>query len=293
MIFLIFFLLIDVFSFPAEVPINNYFITTDPFDHNLTLFNHPLPINCLSFEAHYHDEFDIYENTYTNPIIENLRITILFLEESIFDIKITDSKNKRYEIPSRIPFPKDSTLAASCKNIEKIIMNKNIQNNTKHQDSEFFVYLNKTPEKYEFDNPSFLYKITVIKSPFAIQVLRKSTAEYVYNSFNSSLIFTDKYIETQNRIHTDFIMGFGERNYKTKLDVGDIYTTWSRDEPNEIEDGWPPGKNIYGYHPMYLTKEASGKFNIGFMRISTAFDVLLLNDSFKIISVYNYFFFFK
>ena len=98
MIFLIFFLLIDVFSFPAEVPLNNYFITTDPFDHNLTLFNHPLPINCLSFEAHYHDEFDIYENTYTNPIIENLRITILFLEESIFDIKITDSKNKRYEI---------------------------------------------------------------------------------------------------------------------------------------------------------------------------------------------------
>jgi len=243
-----------LFSTPLEIPINNY-ILNDNFPKKFTLTNHPLPFNCFYFEAHYYDEFDLYEDTYINPIIKHLKITILFSDESIFDIKITDK-------------------------------HKLLSHTIEHTKSNFLIYLNKTTEKYELDNPTSLYKIIIINEPLAIQVLRKSTGEYIYNSHNSSLIFTDKYIEIQSKINTDFIMGFGERNFKSRLDVGDIYTTWSRDEKNVIENGWPPGKNIYGCHPMYLAKEASGNFNIGFLRTSNAFDTMLLNDSFKIISVF-------
>ncbi len=266
--------------FSQEIPINSYFLK-DNFSKNFTISNHPIPFNCLSFKAAYSDNLDEFEDTYKSPIIENLKIIILFSDKSNFDIKILDDQNKRYEIPSRIPFPKDSTLNASCRSIDTALFNK--PENTK---SNFLIFLNKTEEKFEFDQADLLYKITLIKKPFAIQVVRKSTGESIYNTINSSFIFTDKYIEIQNKIRTDFIMGFGERNFKSKLDVGDIYTSWSRDEPNEIEDGWPPGKNTYSYHPMYLAKEASGNFNIGFLRISNAFDLLLMNDSFKIVTVF-------
>ena len=280
---LIFIILIQKFLtiiFSEEIPINNYFLK-ESLHKNITISNYPIPYNCLSFEAGYFDYLDNLEDTYDSPIIENLKIIILFSDDSSFDIKIIDNDNKRYEIPSRYPFPKDLTLNASCKSIEKALASK-----YEPSKPRFMIFLNKSEEKIEMDNPALLYKIILINKPFAIQVLRKSTGEYIYDSTLSDFIFSDKYIEFHNRISMNFIMGFGERNFKTRLDVGHIYTTWSRDQPNQLEDGLPPGENSYGFHPMYLVREDSGKFNIGYLRISTAFDVILLEDSLRIIMVY-------
>lgn len=270
-----------------SLSINNY-ILKDPFPLNLSISNHTINYNCLTFEAFHSEEqepYEEYEDTYENPVISNLKITILLADESIFDIKITDEHEKRFEIPSKVPFPKDSTLQYSCKSIEKAINKRD----PKLPPSDFTIFLTKKNGEIELDNPSLLYKVKLIDNPFGIQIMRKSTGEFIYNTADCNFIYHDKYLEFQNKINTDFIMGFGERNFKSRLDIGGIYTTWSRDEPNEIEDGWPPGKNSYGFHPIYLRKEQSGKFDIGFLRSSHAFDMILLNDSIKIISVFYFF----
>ena len=74
----------------------------------------------------------------------------------------------------------------------------------------------------------------------------------IMNKFYSSLV-TD--IST-----TGLIYGLGERVGDFFLKEG-IYTTWSRDAMDPIDDGKPPGKNIYGSHPIYFTQSRNGNMN--------------------------------
>lgn len=280
--------LLNLIFFSAEFI--SHAITTNPYilKHNFhNKFNDlhaPLPCNCFIFEA-FHSADNDFDETYAldgeNGIIQSLEIIILFYNEEIFDIKILDNENKRFEIPSTQPFPKDMTKLYSCENIEKVF-SKKLHTLSK---IKYPIFVTETTNSLVLDNPNLLYEITVLKQPFAIQARRKSTGEMIYDTENTTFIYTDKYIEFYNKISTRFLMGFGERNFKSRLDVGDVYTTWCRDEPNEIEDGMPPGKNIYGYHPMYLAKENSGAFNIGYLRISNAFDTFVGENYLKFITV--------
>lgn len=287
-----FFVLINLIFFSSAVffaqeTTNNPYILKHNFHNKFNVLHGPLPYNCFIFEAFHSEENDfddIYDFDGENPIVQSLKIIILFYNQEIFDIKILDSQNKRFEIPSKPPFPKDMTLSYSCENIENIFSRKqNISSQIK-----FPIHVKETANSFVLDNPNLLYQITIVKQPFAIKAQRKSTGEMIYNTENTTFIYTDKYIEFYNKISTNFLMGLGERNYKSRLNVGEVYTTWCRDEPNEIEDGKPPGKNIYGYHPIYLSKENSGAFNIGYLRISNAFDTFVGENYLKLITVYYY-----
>ena len=56
---------------------------------------------------------------------------------------------------------------------------------------------------------------------------------------------------------TGKLYGLGERVGDFFLKEG-IYTTWARDIPDPVDDGKPPGKNIYGSHPIYFTQSNGG-----------------------------------
>lgn len=50
------------------------------------------------------------------------------------------------------------------------------------------------------------------------------------------------------------IMGLWEQTGSDLFLKDGVYTLWSRDIPNPIEDGKAPGKNLYGTHPFFMAK---------------------------------------
>ena len=47
-------------------------------------------------------------------------------------------------------------------------------------------------------------------------------------------------------------MGLAERTVSDLFLPDGIYSLWSKDIPNPIEDGRLPAKNLYGVHPFYM-----------------------------------------
>jgi hypothetical protein len=49
------------------------------------------------------------------------------------------------------------------------------------------------------------------------------------------------------------LMGLGERAGRAQLknQKNSVHTLWPYDAPNPIDDGKAPGKNMYGYQPIY------------------------------------------
>jgi len=67
----------------------------------------------------------------------------------------------------------------------------------------------------------------------------------------------------------------GERVSNFSLGEG-TWTLWNHDQPKVIDYGdGRRGGNLYSSHPMYLTREDSGKFHISFLRNSNAMDFIL------------------
>lgn len=262
-----------------EEPINNYILSSIPIiSNNFTFY---LPFKCVKLESTYRENpKNKLSVEYPNYIIENLEILIYFDDITSFDFKIRDLNKKRYEVPSKGPLPKDL-----INDTNKCICLSDIEKYKIHNNKYFKLEILNNIDKIILNPKKFDYKVIIQKIPFSLTIIRKFSKENIFNNVNSSFIFTDKYIEFSNNVNTNFIMGMGERNFKSKLEIDHIYTLWSRDEAHEIEDGIPPGKNSYGYQPVYLLREKSGFFNIGFFRSSNAMDFIIKENHFLIKTV--------
>ena len=86
-----------------------------------------------------------------------------------------------------------------------------------------------------------------------------SENEVYYNSAETNLLFTDKFIAFGGYLTSDDIYGFGERYHKLKLGEG-IFTLWPNDTSGIHEDKGDGGYNAMGTHPMALHKTSAGKF---------------------------------
>lgn len=74
------------------------------------------------------------------------------------------------------------------------------------------------------------------------------------------------------------VMGLAERTSSDLFLPDGVYSLWSRDIPNPIEDGKAPGKNLYGTHPLYMG-QASDKTWFGvFTNLAAAQDWWIKND---------------
>jgi len=70
-----------------------------------------------------------------------------------------------------------------------------------------------------------------------------------------------------NELNDNPLMGMGERagNLLYKNENGGVHSRWTHDAANPIDDGYPPGRNMYGFQPFYQyqshTKNWIGVFN--------------------------------
>lgn len=91
------------------------------------------------------------------------------------------------------------------------------------------------------------------------------------------------YISTQvhTKSGTDFkgIMGLAERTVSDLFLPDGIYTLWSRDSANPVEDGKLPGKNLYGVHPFYMAKATDDRWFGVYTNLAAAQDWKIKNDN--------------
>jgi alpha-glucosidase (family GH31 glycosyl hydrolase) len=80
-----------------------------------------------------------------------------------------------------------------------------------------------------------------------------------------SLVLKEHFNYISTQVHTkqdNFkgIMGLAERTVSDLFLPDGIYTLWSRDAANPVEDGRLPGKNLYGVHPFYMAKATDDRW---------------------------------
>jgi len=176
----------------------------------------------------------------SSPIVKEIHMIVTFHDPTTFRVKILDNANQRWEIPEMAPFP--------------------------HFRSNDLILAD-----------AGACTVEVMPDPFTIVITRKDTGEILFDTRGKNFVYSDLYIELTTTLPTDKVYGFGERNYKFKLDPG-VYTIWGRDDPKIMEDG-SGGKNTYGHHPMGLYRDKQGYFFITLMRNSNAMDVIVNTDT--------------
>lgn len=106
--------------------------------------------------------------------------------------------------------------------------------------------------------------------------LRNAKGDVVYSSDPLRLMITKYFVIDSTNIQTNSatgrpLMGIGERAgramFKNEKDT--VHTIWPYDAPNPIDDGKPPGKNAYGYQPLYYYQTESSSW-VGVFDIGTA-----------------------
>jgi len=73
------------------------------------------------------------------------------------------------------------------------------------------------------------------------------------------------------------ILGLWERTSSDLFLPDGVYSLWSRDIPNPIEDGHAPGKNLYGTHPFYMARAADKTWFGVFTNLAAAQDWWITN----------------
>ena len=167
-------------------------------------------------------------------IIKQLNISVNIEHSKYVHLKITDFKEKRWEVPKEILNP------------------------------EYFSTLNKS-------NNSLSFNIEVIQSnkefSFCLyfETGKNNSNKNIFYSFNTSknFLFSNNYINFESHLTSDKIFGFGERIHDFKLNEG-LYTIWPVDRRNYYDDG-KGGKNLYGHQPIGLHKTKYNNLWLGFV----------------------------
>lgn len=127
--------------------------------------------------------------------ISTLSLQIFTISEEILEVKITDTKEPRWEIPDTVfPRPLIQTIAATSRQ----------------------------------------YSVQYTEKPFSLQIIRKLDGEVVFH-LDSHLIFKDQYLEfsllSNNTARQSY--GYGESaRVSQALEVNRMYTLWAEDLPS-------------------------------------------------------------
>jgi alpha-glucosidase (family GH31 glycosyl hydrolase) len=183
--------------------------------------------------------------------IELLSLDIIYHTADIVEVKITDAKEKRWEIPSSI-IPRHSP--------------------------DLLIGSGKVTKNFD---------VTYTTSPFSLQITRLSDNEIIF-SLDSQFIFKDQYLEfslfssSVNLMKERNTFGFGESTRLAQAHkVPSLLTLWAADVPSMIMS-----ENLYGSYPFFLQqiiseeKDAKNKGSChgGLLLNSNGMDIALLSD---------------
>ncbi|EAR88115.2 family 31 glycoside hydrolase (macronuclear) [Tetrahymena thermophila SB210] len=166
----------------------------------------------------------------SSPVVKDLRVTFKVDANDECQFKITDLSNSRFHLPENEPYP--------------------------------FTKQRFSKKQQEFN--LFETEISQVGQKFYFELRRKSTKEIIFSTKNFPIYFTDKYIEVTTQMKDSMIFGLGDRRTDFLLKSGK-YSLWTRDAA-DIDNG-TPGKEIYGFHPMYLRRDiVNNQFQVTLFR---------------------------
>jgi len=100
--------------------------------------------------------------------------------------------------------------------------------------------------------------LSVQESPFQFTIIDKDQ-NAVYTSESNKLYMTeflvfDSGTFPMNSFNENPLIGMGERagDLFYKNEDGGVHSRWTHDAANPIDDGLPPGRNMYGIQPFYI-----------------------------------------
>ncbi|KAG8955586.1 hypothetical protein FRC04_007577 [Tulasnella sp. 424] len=128
------------------------------------------------------------------PDVQNLKLAVTYEDETRIHVKITDAKNKRYEVPDEI-FKRPSGAAVDDKTADI----------------------------------KFNYK----SSPFSFTITRVKTGEVLFDSSAGALVFEPQYLRLKTKLPNQAnIYGLGEHTDSFRLNpTNTTRTLWNRDAP--------------------------------------------------------------
>lgn len=190
--------------------------------------------NKIAANLIYKGPYTFYKDNKLSPISQNLSLEITLDTNTELTIKLTDANIKRFTLPYKYPFPFTKS---------QTILNQ-----------EYEVSLSNSDQQ------------------FSIVVRRTKTKETIFDSSNSTFIFSRYYMEFGTSLSNPFLFGLGERRQDFLFKDG-IYTIFPKDQLSKIDNGTGPDNQTYGTFPMYMLREKSNNFHIVFLRNSHPMDV--------------------
>lgn len=108
--------------------------------------------------------------------------------------------------------------------------------------------------------------LTVTESPFQFSI-KDDDGVVIYTSESNKLYMTeflvfDSGTFAMNPLNDNPLMGMGERagDLLYKNEDGGLHSRWAHDAANPIDDGLPPGRNMYGIQPFYIYQSSNLKW---------------------------------
>ncbi|XP_057527685.1 alpha-glucosidase-like [Amaranthus tricolor] len=204
------------------------------------------------------------------PDIQLLSLTASYDKDDTLRIRITDAKNRRWEIPNEvIPRPPPPPFASPLASL------KHLSNPQRHNE----------PTTTILSHPNSDLTFTLSHtSPFGFYVSRKSTHDVLFDTTptsdpNTFFVFKDQYLHLSSSLPPQdaHLYGLGEHSKPDfQLAHNQVLTLWNADIASFNRD-----LNLYGSHPFYMDVRSApeaGSTHGVFLMNSNGMDVEYTGD---------------
>jgi hypothetical protein len=119
--------------------------------------------------------------------------------------------------------------------------------------------------------------VSYTADPFSYTIHAEKDPTKVYWESDPTKLYLTKYLVFDsgkfklNPSNNFPLMGMGERagSLFYKNETGGIHSRWAFDQANPLDNGLPPGRNMYGYQPFYMFQSETNNQFVGVFDLSS------------------------